>query len=435
MALHDDIDFELEMALAANQDDDEEAFILRQIELINAMEGRNQPETINRNTNEHNRPLVDNGQRNTSTSRSLNAREKRLQENIEVTLAAQRKLFDESIRAIKSSKTSQAVKDKMRKSQLLDVLKQKFSSVNEEFLEAAISWFPPVACFLIANLVEIGMEQNLMASNESRLLTLFEYPTHSERGPRVETNCEMPEWMVEEWHKYIDIVKKDYATEVSQFECQVCFDTHHIANGVYCASLYEEQFINDFDGITRDDGHRVCADCLREMAKAASDDAAIAKGGVGLKCVDPDCSGVILYAHVSPYLHDEEVRSRLHKRLQQEAIVVLQGLESCKKCQYTMQIEIPKEELQTFQCPECQAEFCRTCKIDWKDHVNNSGQAKRCEDVMSPEDYKRIKLEEQLTNAVLRQCECGASFIKTEGCNKMTCRLDLQNNVEEGVIE
>lgn len=61
MAFHDDMDFELEMALAASQNCDEEAFILQQIEMINAMEGRNQPETINRNTNEHNRPLVDNG--------------------------------------------------------------------------------------------------------------------------------------------------------------------------------------------------------------------------------------------------------------------------------------------------------------------------------------------------------------------------------------
>ena len=44
---------------------------------------------------------------------------------------------------------------------------------------------------------------------------------------------------------------QDYEAEVSEFECQVCFSTVHIASGVYCVNLYEDQFIHDFDGITR----------------------------------------------------------------------------------------------------------------------------------------------------------------------------------------
>ena len=46
------------------------------------------------------------------------------------------------------------------------------------------------------------------------------------------------------------------------------------------------------------DNHRVCDDCLREMAKAAADDGAIANRGVGLKCVEPNCPGVILYGQI-----------------------------------------------------------------------------------------------------------------------------------------
>ncbi|PAV89572.1 hypothetical protein WR25_01789 [Diploscapter pachys] len=187
---------------------------------------------------------------------------------------------------------------------------------------------------------------------------------------------------------------QDYETEVSEFECQVCFNTLHIANGVYCVNLHEDQFVHDFDGITRSDNHRVCDDCLREMAKAATEDGAIANGGVGLKCVDPNCPGVILYAHVSPRLLDDDVRKRLHKRLQQVALSSLKGLE-------------------------------RTCNIDWKDHVNGSGHAKKCEDVMSPTDFKRIRLEEQLSEVVMRQCQCGKIFVKDGGCNMMHCSCGI----------
>ncbi|PAV62313.1 hypothetical protein WR25_08130 [Diploscapter pachys] len=220
---------------------------------------------------------------------------------------------------------------------------------------------------------------------------------------------------------------QNYEAEVSEFECQVCFNTLHIANGVYCVNLYEDQFVHDFDGITRSDNHRVCDDCLREMAKATTDDGAIANGGVGLKCVDPNCPGVILYAHVSPRLLDDDVRKRLHKRLQQVALSSLKGLESCKKCQFTMQIEVSKKEMPSFQCPQsqCKAQFCRTCNIDWKDHVNGSGHAKKCEDVMSPTDFKRIRLEEQLSEVVMRQCQCGKIFVKDGGCNMMHCSCGI----------
>ena len=34
----------------------------------------------------------------------------------------------------------------------------------------------------------------------------------------------------------------------------------------------------------------------------------------------------------------------------------------------------------------------RCCKLDWDKHINSEGIAQRCEDVLSPDDFARIKL-------------------------------------------
>lgn len=90
---------------------------------------------------------------------------------------------------------------------------------------------------------------------------------------------------------------------------------------------------------------------------------------------------------------------------------------SCPKCGY--QADLP-ENLVVFQCPveDCRYESCRHC-----------GQAAhvplRCEEVakQNREDEGRLKVEEAMANAKIRTCpQCKASFVKSDGCNKMTCR-------------
>ncbi|PAV84381.1 hypothetical protein WR25_07818 [Diploscapter pachys] len=338
-----------------------------------------------------------------------------------VILAAQKKLYETVVKEILSSKYEDVVLDQDRREELLQGLKKNFRTVHEEFLQQLIKWFPPVACFLVGYLIENGMQEYLLVKDDARLHQLWDLNTHNEDGERKDFIYWVPDWLKADWLHYKSIIDKDYTLEVSEFDCPVCFEQYPIAKGLTCSNVYEQADIEAMDGLIQGDGHRICIDCVVGMAEAAVSDAQVAKGGTGLKCVDMECEGAIVFAHVSPLL-DEETRNRLLKRLQQEALVSMSGLESCKKCQFTAEMIVSKEIEKLFMCPECNARFCRCCKLDWDKHVNSEGIAQRCEDVLSPDDFARIKLEEQLSNAILRQCVCGAQFVKESGCNKMTCR-------------
>lgn len=58
-------------------------------------------------------------------------------------------------------------------------------------------------------------------------------------------------------------------------------------------------------------------------------------------------------------LLSKEVRNRLGKRLDNEALVNVDGLEYCKRCSFAMLIETPVEIDKVFSCDKCKAEFCR----------------------------------------------------------------------------
>ena len=75
-----------------------------------------------------------------------------------------------------------------------------------------------------------------------------------------------------------------------EFECPVCFLSHSINDGIiYCCPLGEQNDSNDIHGI--------CVECIRNLAKVATEGAAIAKGGFGLLC--PSCDNVIPIGMVS----------------------------------------------------------------------------------------------------------------------------------------
>jgi TRIAD3 protein (E3 ubiquitin-protein ligase RNF216) len=77
-----------------------------------------------------------------------------------------------------------------------------------------------------------------------------------------------------------------------------------------------------------------------------------------------------------------------------------------------------------FECPieDCQFESCRKCgKVS---HI-----PLRCDEVTKEkrQDEGRLKVEEAISEAKIRKCpKCKTPFVKTEGCNKMTCRCGVK---------
>lgn len=102
---------------------------------------------------------------------------------------------------------------------------------------------------------------------------------------------------------------------------------------------------------------------------------------------------------------------------------------TCPKCNFTAAIvnnhaafhpsvQLPPTQL-LFHCPECHFKSCRLCHEEYHPHIA------RCDLVESQtETSGRNKVEEAMTSALIRVCprvNCRKKFLKTDGCNKMTC--------------
>lgn len=69
-----------------------------------------------------------------------------------------------------------------------------------------------------------------------------------------------------------------------EFTCPICYISYPIEEGIiYCCPSGDEEGFKEIHGI--------CVDCIRGLAKLATEGAPIAKGGIGLLC--PSCDNAI----------------------------------------------------------------------------------------------------------------------------------------------
>ena len=188
---------------------------------------------------------------------------------------------------------------------------------------------------------------------------------------------------------------EEKANSTAVFECQCCFDDR----------------IHLEDLITCDSGnHMFCSSCVKNGCESA-----IGENKSEMKCF-AECQSKFSLPTLKNVL-DPGIYEKYSQRLQVEEISAagIDGLEHCPRCG-SPNLCHPDDKI--FRCvnEECKIETCRLCKED--NHI-----PLRCEEVEKDEETKnRIKLEEKMTEALIRNCyHCKTPFMKTEGCNKMDC--------------
>ncbi|KAI5193988.1 hypothetical protein AUEXF2481DRAFT_215998 [Aureobasidium subglaciale EXF-2481] len=185
-------------------------------------------------------------------------------------------------------------------------------------------------------------------------------------------------------------------------ECAACFDEFPSNRVVKCAST---------------DAHSVCLECMKIYLESE----------VGQSSFKLACPGGCDDTFHEPQLRlvpdaDALVDELMHLRQEDDLRTAgIDDVEACPFCDFKtvcLPIEIDFE----FHCQsfDCGITSCRKCKEET--HIPDSceeNQRKRSKDAALTH---RHKIEEARSKALIRNCnKCKRSFIKSEGCNKMTC--------------
>uniref|UniRef100_A0A7E4V7H1 RING-type domain-containing protein n=1 Tax=Panagrellus redivivus TaxID=6233 RepID=A0A7E4V7H1_PANRE len=229
------------------------------------------------------------------------------------------------------------------------------------------------------------------------------------------------DWMVEGWTKYKSICQlyeklKKYA-DVLIRENMILHPT------VTCNVCFEDWF-PQFTKPCGDDPnncHRFCNNCVIAHANAATQNMPMAEFGVGLTCMEFECKNPIYLTKLRNLLPVHIMR-RLDERVFEENLGAAGiQVERCHKCNFAIEMEPPKNVNKVFHCPHCGQARCRLCDRPW----NNAHFGLTCREIDVREGnapYWRA-VETKLNEAVTRRChKCNLAFVKSDGCNLMTCR-------------
>ncbi|CAG9836615.1 unnamed protein product, partial [Diabrotica balteata] len=153
-----------------------------------------------------------------------------------------------------------------------------------------------------------------------------------------------------------------------------------------------------------------CKECVKKGVEVG-----VGRGDTRFPCM-ADCDSEFSLQTLQMVLPNK-LFERLAQKIASEEIrkANVDGLEVCPFCDFAT---ILPDEDKIFKCenPECLKESCRQCKHE--SHV-----PKRCNEIEYDEDVqRRTYIENKMTEALTRTCvNCKKSFVKSNGCNKMTC--------------
>ncbi|KAI1896141.1 hypothetical protein AGOR_G00091750, partial [Albula goreensis] len=182
---------------------------------------------------------------------------------------------------------------------------------------------------------------------------------------------------------------------------------------IECCCCYGEFAFEEMTQCT--DGHLFCKECLVKYAQ----EAVFGAGRSELSCMDGNCTCSFPTSELDKVL-PENILRKYYERQAEEAVAATcaDELVRCPFCNFPALLD---KDISLFSCPNprCRKETCRKCHVLWKDHMN-----KTCEQVMEEDEIRiRVAFEEKMTAARVRKCHrCGTGLVKSEGCNRMSCR-------------
>ena len=217
-------------------------------------------------------------------------------------------------------------------------------------------------------------------------------------------------------------MQNEDAPTVQSFGRSVCFS--------YPMLLVETPTNNSYDkyGTVQ---HLFCKDCMVQYVESQvfgsgnlGIDKATKKPALEIKCCEGSgCNSGFRDELLQKILPEKtwQKYSEMQAKAQIEQAGLGQNLAMCPKCGY--QAEVPEMQ-NIFLCPVegCHFASCRKC-----------GKAAhiplRCEEVVQKNNQEqgRLRIEEALSEAKMRTCpKCKKKFIKSDGCNKMTCACGMK---------
>ncbi|XP_072224532.1 uncharacterized protein rnf216 [Leuresthes tenuis] len=207
-----------------------------------------------------------------------------------------------------------------------------------------------------------------------------------------------------EWAEHEDFLlalqvnEDEYKKDGQLIECGCCYGEFAFEKMTQCS-----------------DGHLFCKECLVKYAQ----EAVFGSGKSELSCMEGGCPCSYPMCELEKVL-PENILCKYNERQAEEAVAATcaDELVRCPFCNFPALLD---KDMSLFSCPNprCRKESCRKCHVQWKQHVG-----KTCEQVLERDEIRmRVLFEERMTAARVRKCvKCGTGLVKSEGCNRMSCR-------------
>ncbi|XP_049924441.1 E3 ubiquitin-protein ligase RNF216 [Epinephelus moara] len=230
------------------------------------------------------------------------------------------------------------------------------------------------------------------------------YRTYNSLEASVQKELSFYQQKAKEWAEHEDFLlalqvnEDEYKKDGQLIECGCCFGEFAFEKMTQCS-----------------DGHLFCKECLVKYAQ----EAVFGSGKSELSCMEGGCPCSYPVCELEKVL-PENILCKYYERQAEEAVAATcaDELVRCPFCNFPALLD---KDMSLFSCPNprCRKESCRKCHVQWKQHVG-----KTCEQVLERDEIRmRVLFEERMTAARVRKCvKCGTGLVKSEGCNRMSCR-------------